>query len=286
MARSAYIRPQRKKRCDQEKKITSRSRLSLEADLSRVLTSIAALLISAGYGYGRLSKFARTSFVDAAVTLSQRKGRSPSVAQLAASTGLSRAEVSKILKHRRVLTSENVSRASNVAAGWLSNSEFLDSRRLPRPLPFRGGSRDFSSLAKRFSGDIPAKAMLREMERLKMVTQDSSGAVRLIRPLAEITRDDARAMRAITPWVQLLKESVQDAKAQSLSSTTNHLELNFDSVPQVLAVLRELKKRRNAFVQSISELGPSRQRKRYSLRITIAVAVAKPRQISTTSKMP
>jgi hypothetical protein len=253
-------------------------RLSLESDLSRVLISIATLLISSGYAYGRLSRLARSSFVDAAISMCEAEGRKASVAQLAASTGLSRTEVSNILRRRRVSPPDVISRAASVAQGWLSDSEFLDSRDLPRPLAFKGGGGDFTTLAKRFSGDIPARAMLREMERLKMVVRDHSGALRLIRPSAEITKANVRAMRAIAPWVHMLKDSIQDAKARLLSSNTNQLDLNFDSIPQMLAVLGELRKRRRAFVQGVSELGIGKRRTKYSLRITVAVAVARPRR--------
>jgi hypothetical protein len=258
--------------------VESLSRISLESDLSRVLTSIATLLISSGYAYGRLSKLARAAFVDAALAIDDGEGRKVSVAQLAASTGLSRIEVSNILRRRRTFSAEAVSRAANVAAGWLSDSTFLDSRRLPRPLPFKGGPADFSTLAKRFSGDIPARAMLREMERLGMVSRESSGTLALIRARPKITKANVRAMRAIAPWISLLQDSIQNAKAQSLSSSTHQLELNFDSIPQMLAVLGELKKRRNAFVEGVSELGAGTRRKNYSLRITIAVAVARPKR--------
>jgi hypothetical protein len=259
----------------------------LECDLSQVLTGIATLLVSSGYPYGKLSKIARAAFVSAAFAICEAEGRKATVAQMAASTGLSRAEVSNILQRRlrqESRISDSLSRAANVATAWKSGPEFTDSRRRPRPLPYKGSRRDFSTLVKRFSGDIPAKAMLLEMERLGMVSRGADGKLRLKRTQARIATANLHAMRAITPWVSLLKASVHDAKAQSLSSSTNQVELYFDSIPQVLAALKELKKRRHAFVHSIAELGagPSRDND-YSLRISIAVAIARPIKAKTSS---
>lgn len=288
MPRHTRVRQQRYPSRVREKDNESRFRVVLEHDLSLVLASIATLLISSGYSYEKLSKAARAAFVVAASKILEGEGRKPTVAQLAATTGLSRAEVSSIVRqknHQSSKPSEILSRAANMAAGWMSDPTFLNSQRRPRPLAFKGQNADFSELAKRYSGDIPARAMLREMERLRMVSRDEEGTIWLARPRARITKANVRAMRAVAPWVNLLQESIQNAQSKHLSSSTSRIELGFDSIPQVLAVLGELKRRRSAFVHGISELGARRSRGTdYPMRITIAVAVDRPKKLK--EKLP
>jgi len=219
------------------------------------------------------------AFVDAAENAISAAGRKATIAQIAASTGLSRTEVSTILRkeERSLIGQDPRNRAVNVAAGWLTDKKFCTSKGAPRPLQFREGSQDFSSLVKKYSGDIPARAMLREMQRLDMVVRDSSGTVFLIRPQAPVKAANARAIKAIEPWIALVRDAVGGFDKQNLTSSTSQVALHFDSIPQVLAVLRDLNARRAAFVQSIAELGvrPANDNK-YSMRINIAVAVARP----------
>jgi hypothetical protein len=261
-----------------------RARLVLEAHLARVLTGIATVLITSGYAHSRLSKLSRTAFVEAASALLRDESRKVSVARIAASTGLTRTEVSRIVRRKdqgSPQSQDPKNRSSNVALGWVSDKDFADARNRPRPLPFRGAKHDFSALVKRYSGDIPARAMLVEMRRLGMVSQDSNKKIRLVRAAVHVPSQTASAMRAVSQWVDLLGEGLRKTPRMNLSSNANQVELFFDSIPQVNAVMRVLRKRKTAFVQGISELGARTARdSHYSLRITVALAVARPVQTS------
>jgi hypothetical protein len=252
----------------------------LESHLSRVLLSIATLLIGSGYAYGRMSKLAREAFVEAAASVLRSEHRKVNIARIAASTGLTRLEVSKIVRRsNRMPIRERVawSRPANVAAGWIADKDFINSKKRPRPLLFKGGQYDFAALVKRYSGDIPVRAMLVEMRRLGMVSQDAQGVIRLIRPAIKVSREAISALRAVSPWFGLLEESVHAAPHGDLSSHTHKIHLHFDSIPQVNAVMRLLRKRRVAFVQGLSELGTRTEKSgKISLRINVGIAVAKP----------
>jgi hypothetical protein len=257
----------------------ARSHDRLEGELSRVLANIAALLISSGYGYGKMSKLAKIAFIDAAIEICRTDRRKPSVAQIAAATGLTRTEISNIArqKSRSLSAVDSKNRSINVAAGWLSDPTYCTTKGVPRPLPFKGREVDFSSLVRKYSGDVPARAMLREMQRLGMVTSESGELLCLTRQRAPVTRANLRALGAIEPWVALIKNAVLGSEKKVLSADTSRLDLYFDSIPQVLAVLGDLKKRRLAFVQGLSELGGrSVKGHKYGMRINIAIAVARP----------
>jgi hypothetical protein len=268
---------------------SSQSEGVLESHLSRVLLSIATLLIGSGYAYSKLSKLAREAFVEAASSILREEKRKVNIARIAASTGLTRTEVSKIVRRSErnytLERSDPGSRPANVAAGWISDKYFLDSRNKPRPLPFKGGRFDFTALVRKYSGDIPVRAMMIEMRRLGMVSQDAHGVVRLVRPAIEISKTTVSAMQAVSPWVGLLGESARERTLGTLNSNTHKIDLHFDSLPQVNMVMRQLRKRRVAFIQGLSELGTRTQKDgNLSLRITVAVATAKPTQAKAKTK--
>lgn len=261
---------------------TNSARLALEARLSRVLTGIATVLIASGYSHTSLNRLSRAAFVSAAVLLLRDGTRKVSVARIAASTGLSRIEVSTILKQKNAALGRGVdtkNRSSNVALGWISDRDFLDFSGRPRTLLFRGGKSDFAALVKRYSRDIPARAMLVEMRRLGMVIESPPNRLRLIKSIHEVSRLSASAIRAVEPWMTMLGDTVLQSPKANLSAKTTQVDLHFDSIRQVNAVLNDLHKKRAAFVEGLSELGArGKNDSKLSLRVTIALAVARPQR--------
>jgi hypothetical protein len=77
-------------------------------------------------------------------------------------------------------SSERYNRAARVIAAWRRESDFLDAEGKPAPLPIAGPGKTFSELVKRFSGDVPAQAILDEMIRIGAVERLEDGRVRLL----------------------------------------------------------------------------------------------------------
>lgn len=252
----------------------------LEARLFQVLTSIATVLLTSGYSYGRLNDLARAAFVEAADRLLRESNSKLSIARIAASTGLPRIEVSRILSRRKAGTrraADSKNRSRSVVMGWLSDPAFLDLNGRARALPYKGGRYDFQALVKRYSNDIPAKAMLVEMQRLGLVSQTSEGSVQLVRSGHQVSKLSATAMRAIEPWIAMLGETTRLKAKRNLSAKIGVVDLYFDSVPQINAVIRALHKKRAAFIESLFELGArTKDDHRFSARVTIGMAVARP----------
>jgi hypothetical protein len=65
-------------------------------------------------------------------------------------------------------------------SGWIRDSDFLDAGKEPRALPFEGESPTFSELVRRYSGDVPARAMLDELLRVGAVEKTGDGDIRLL----------------------------------------------------------------------------------------------------------
>ena len=64
---------------------------------------------------------------------------------------------------------------------WHADSEFLDSGGRPSKLPFSGESKSFSSLVRRFGGDIPPGAMRTELKRVGAIEEDEAGNLTVLK---------------------------------------------------------------------------------------------------------
>jgi hypothetical protein len=64
-----------------------------------------------------------------------------------------------------------------VISGWVNDSQFHDEKGEPAPLPFEGTDFSFSSLVKKYSGDIPPMAMLTVLEASQSVIAEGGSII-------------------------------------------------------------------------------------------------------------
>src|SRR5688500_11429970 len=160
---ATLIRPSQKTRAN-------KSSLDIEYRLAEVLRELVPVLIANGYGIPRLSDVLRRLYIEAAKSVAEKNGKKLSNARIAALTGLTRTEVTRLSRQHAQKSKSEIpfNRAQKVAYGWISDLEFSN-RGQPRILPFTGRAGSFSKLVRKYSGDIPARAMLSEIQRLGMV---------------------------------------------------------------------------------------------------------------------
>jgi len=124
----------------------------------RMLEPLARLLIEAQIGAGEFHQLAKQAYVRAA-RKADAKARE-NYSQMAVTTGLTRAEVTRIVKALDAAPnpahpllqferSLGATRAERVIRGWWTDSEFLDDRGRPAKLPLRGPRGAFAALVER-----------------------------------------------------------------------------------------------------------------------------------------
>lgn len=93
--------------------------------------------------------------------------------QIAAATGLSRAEVKRCLdeivapyRNTRLLAA---SKADQVILGWLHDKRYCLRPGRPAALPYAGSGATFTSLVNEYGGDVPPRAMASELTRRGLV---------------------------------------------------------------------------------------------------------------------
>lgn len=133
-----------------------------------LLQSLARLFLRFDRGYREYAELSKAAFVSVAATDYGVHGRPTNVSRIAAMTGLTRKEISRIrnrIDNDEAAITERGTPLQEVIRAWRSRDEFLNSEGIPETLPLDGGRGSFKSLIKQFAGDIPEGAMRKELQR-------------------------------------------------------------------------------------------------------------------------
>ena len=137
-----------------------------------VLRPIARALLRAGVGYREFSEIAKSAFVETATIDYGLRGRPTNVSRVAVMTGLTRKEVRRIRNKSEAQEQTVILKTapvSQILHRWHTDEEFLTSSGTPRSLQFDGDDVTFSSLVKKYGGDIPPGAMRTELIRINAI---------------------------------------------------------------------------------------------------------------------
>jgi Family of unknown function (DUF6502) len=183
-------------------KVKRRSAESSEA-LVTLLLPIGRLMLKSGLGIDEMIRAAKKAYVRAAIAYVAPSGRHVSASRLSVMTGLTRKEVGAIVSEISGTATGRFAgmkeqRALRVVRGWRVDPRFCDGRGEPARLSLRGDRRSFSELVKAYGGDVTPNSVLKELERMNVVTFNKSRRLLLrsrgIRvPRSESLSDLARA---------------------------------------------------------------------------------------------
>ena len=152
----------------------------LLAALIKILRPLIRILLRNGVPCGVLEELTRWLYVDIAAREGGIPGRKLSNSRIAILTGLSRKEVQR-LKDTAVPqsteNSERYNRAARVISGWHRDCPVANKSGSPRPLAFDSGEYSFTDLVKKFSGDIPARAIFDELLHAGAVERLDDGTI-------------------------------------------------------------------------------------------------------------
>jgi hypothetical protein len=143
------------------------------SSLQELLRELAFILVSRGLSLKGFSELSRSAFVQAAAGLSRLQNGRVNYSRVAATTGLSRADVKRLLENRRTgaLVVNQQTAVERVLNGWRHDARFSRAGKA-RLLRILGTSESFSSLAKKYGGDVPYRAVLNELQRIGAVKVD------------------------------------------------------------------------------------------------------------------
>ena len=151
---------------------------------------------------------AKQASVEAALIEVIPAGSRVNVSRLSVATGLTRKEIASLLgrrlKERPFLSKPTLEqRAWRVLCGWHSDPTYRESSGRVAALHFAGKQRTFSSLVRRYGGDVTPLSVLRELERIKVIKKTRSGT---LRPRSRALHSRQLVIQQIADFARIFKD--------------------------------------------------------------------------------
>lgn len=157
---------------------TARSKLT--SALRHLLRPLIRILLRHGMAYGDLTDIVKSVYVEVAREDFALPGKKSTDSRIAILTGLTRKEV-KLLNETSAPAERhsNANRATRVLSGWFQDPDFTGKDGEPRVLALEGRT-SFADLVRRYSGDMPPRALLEELKRVGAISLEGNGRVRVL----------------------------------------------------------------------------------------------------------
>ena len=137
-------------------------------------------MLRAGMNWQELADICKATYVEVATEDFGIRGRPTNISRVAILTGLTRREVRRLRNLLEKESPEIFSRmnyATRVLSGWYQDEEFRDEAGHPAPLPPLGEHQSFESLCNKYSGDVAATTMLKELKHVGAVEESADGTL-------------------------------------------------------------------------------------------------------------
>ncbi len=160
-----------------------RTRARALAACGEIVLPLTRILIALGISAPEFTNAVRKLYVQAAAERLATSAKRLNRSRVAIVTGLTRAEVTRLLRARPqsgATPRSHLHRARRVLNGWHADPEFASAKGRPRDLPLKGRHRSFEALVKRYSGDIPPRAMLDELHAMAAIKRQKNGRVSVV----------------------------------------------------------------------------------------------------------
>lgn len=148
------------------------------AALRLLFRPVARIMLRAGINWRELADVCKATYVEVATEDFGIRGRPTNISRVAILTGLTRKEVRRLRDLLEDASPEVFNRmnyATRVLSGWHQDEEFLGSDGKPLALPREGDAGSFESLCHKYSGDVAATTMLKELKHVGAVTETEDG---------------------------------------------------------------------------------------------------------------
>ena len=160
----------------------------LTRSVERLLAALFRVLLHHGMSFVAFEALAKRVYVDVALRDFGIPGKKPSISRAAILSGLTRKEVQRLVAEPAPDAAAEPAagpagrdnRAIRVLSAWTRDTDFADEDGAPRVLPLQEGAASFAALVRRYSGDVPVRAVLDELVRVGAVQRREDGRVELL----------------------------------------------------------------------------------------------------------
>ncbi len=208
----------------------------LTAAVTRLLRPLVRVLFRNGMSFNAFSDLAKRVFVDVGMNESGIPGKKQTISRVSILSGLSRKEVQRIVGERddggASDVRERYNRAARVIAGWVRDTDFADAAGDPIALSPEGARASFSLLVKRYSGDVPARAVLDELLRVGAVEKLGDGRIRLLSRAYIPSTSDVDKLDILGADVADLIATIDHNLQRSGTDARFQRKVMYDNVPE------------------------------------------------------
>jgi hypothetical protein len=242
------------------RKSTSKPRFgqALAAAVERVLRPMFRILLRNHMSFKAFVDIAKHTYVEVAADEFGIPGKKQSVSRVALLSGLTRKEVQRLLDApaaNDAEAGERYNRAARVVAGWVRDAEFSDADSNPKVLTLQEGATQgrasFAALARRFSGDIPFRAVLDELLRVGVVEHVDDNSVRLKTRAYVPESGDADKLNILGTDVSDLVSTIDHNLQHGAADPFFQRKVMYDNVP--VEALQEFRRLSAAQAQTLLE---------------------------------
>jgi hypothetical protein len=153
------------------------------AAVRHLLAPLVRWLLRSGVTWAEFAELGKEVFVDVARRDYGIQGRPTNSSRVAMLTGLSRREVTRVrdvLLGERPATAPAEGRFAEVLSGWHLDPEFVGPSEQPKVLPAKGATASLDALLDRYAGDLPHRALIKELVRRNLIERVGRDAYRVL----------------------------------------------------------------------------------------------------------
>jgi len=231
----------------------------LLAAIGRMMRPLIRILLRNGISFQTFADIAKNQFVEVARSEFGIEGRKQSTSRIAVITGLTRKEVTRIFRLSfpgDQKAAERYNRASRVVSGWRRDGDFLDSEGTPAVLALSGRARTFQELVKRYSGDMPYRAVLDELVAQGVAQRQGKTRVRLMERAYLPKADAAMKLHILGTDTGYLIDTIGHNLRPGDSEPWLQRKVLYDNLPDeaLLALRRRASKMGQAFLEKLDKI--------------------------------
>jgi hypothetical protein len=227
----------------------SRSTQAMHDALLCVLRALVRVLLRHGVSFQTFEGLAKRAYVEVALGEFGVTGRKPSISRAAVLTGLTRKDIQRLLaapQAHDVATDERYNRAARVVAGWVRDKAFNAPDGRPLPLRQDTGNKSFAELVRRYSGDMPTRAVLDELTRVGAAERMKDGRIRLLSRAYIPTASDIDKLQILGVDVGALIETIDHNLQHGESDPRFQRKVMYDNLPkEAIPRFREFSRQRS-----------------------------------------
>ncbi len=161
----------------------NRIHIAVNAAVLKLLRPLCRLLLRHHVPFAAFEELAKHTYVQVALDDFGIPGKKPTLSRASILTGLTRKDVQRLVADtapERAASDEGYNRAARVLTGWTRDAEFHGPDGAPKALDPLEGAASFAVLVRRYSGDMPARAVLDELLRVGAVRERADHKLELV----------------------------------------------------------------------------------------------------------